>query len=129
MRGTVAEANPPGKEVDTLIIGKPVTVLRYETDRYGDRVQVDEFTVTRCAFAPRTTTGGRDTTELTDRSSMVTVDAELYAPYGVDINAADVIRLVDSTEWEVTGAPENWQSPFPGAWLAGTVIPLRRRTG
>lgn len=112
-----------------MISGHIITVLRYETDRYGDRVKIDELTIPNCAFAPRTTAGGRDTAELTDRSGMVTADAELYAPHGVDVTAQDVIRLADGTDWEVIGAPERWESPFPGAWKAGTVIPLRRRTG
>jgi hypothetical protein len=112
-----------------MLTGHAVTVLRYETDRYGDRVKIKEFTVPRCAFAPRTSSGSRGTVELTDRSAAVTADAELYAPLGADITPADVIRLHDGTEWEVVGAPERWQSPYPGAWQAGAVIPLQRKTG
>jgi hypothetical protein len=109
--------------------GHTVTVLRYTTDRYGDRTKVSEHTVDHCAFAPRVTTGGRDASELTDRSATVTADAELYAPPGADITPTDVVRLADGTEWEVAGAVESWQSPFPGAWAPGVVVPLRRRTG
>lgn len=112
-----------------MITGDPVTVLRYETDRYGDRTQVDEFTVAHAAFAPRTSASGRDTAELTDRASTVTVEAELYVPHGADITPQDVVRLADGTEWEVVGAPERWRSPYVGRWLAGTVVPLRRKTG
>lgn len=112
-----------------MITGHTVTVLRYETDLYGDRTLVDESTVARCAFAPRTSSSGRDTAELTDRANTVTVDAELYAPYGVDVTPHDVIRLANGTEWEVAGAPEPWESPYPGRWPAGTVIPLKRKTG
>jgi hypothetical protein len=112
-----------------VITGHTVTVFRYETDRYGDRTKVSEHTVDNCAFAPRTTAGGRDTAELTDRSQVVTSDAELYVPYGADVTPADVIRLPDGTDWEVVGGSERWESPFPGAWQAGTVVPLRRKTG
>ena len=112
-----------------MITGYTVVVARYETDRYGDRTKVSEHTVTGCAFAPRTTAGGRTIAELTDRSATVTSDAELFAPFGADITPADVVRLPDGTDWEVVGFPERWQSPFPGAWAPGTVVPLRRRTG
>jgi hypothetical protein len=112
-----------------VITGHPVTVLRYETDRLGDRVKVAEFIVFDCAYAPRTTSSSRGTVELTDRTGAVSADAELYTPYGADITPQDVIRLADGTEWEVVGAPERWESPFPGAWAAGTVVPLRRKTG
>lgn len=109
--------------------GHTVTVLRYETDRRGDRTKVSEHVVEHCAFAPRTTAGGRGVAELTDRSAAVTADAELYAPPGADITPADVVRLPDSTEWEVVGAVEQWQSPFPASWAPGVVVPLRRKTG
>lgn len=112
-----------------MITGHAVTILRYETNRYGDRTKISEHVVPNCAFAPRTTTGGRGVAELTDRSATVTADAELFAPYGANITPADVVQLPDGTEWEVVGAPEQWQSPFPGSWNAGSVIPLRRRTG
>lgn len=112
-----------------MITGHPATVTRYETDRYGDRVQVAVFAVNYTAFAPRSTSSTRGTVELTDRSGSVTADAELYVPYGVDITPQDVIRLADGSEWEVVGAPERWESPYPGTWKAGTVIPLRRKTG
>jgi hypothetical protein len=112
-----------------MITGRTVTVLRYTTDRYGDRTKVSEHTVNHCAYAPRTTAGGRDRAELTDRSAGITADAELYVPYGVDITPQDVIQLGDGTEWEVIGLQEPWESPWPGAWQAGAVIPLRRRTG
>lgn len=112
-----------------MIAGHTVIVLRYSTDRYGDRTQVDEFTVPHCAFAPRTSASGRDTAELGDRSGAVTVDAELYAPYGVDIHPEDVVLLSDGTDWEVVGRPERWEGAFPGSWPAGTVVPLQRKTG
>lgn len=112
-----------------MITGHTVTVLRYETDRYGDRVKVGEFALSQCAFAPRTTSSSRGTVELTDRTGTVTADAELYAPHGADVTPQDVIRLADGTDWEAVGAPERWESPYPGAWTAGTVVPLRRKTG
>jgi len=111
-----------------VFTGATVTVLRYETDRYGNRTLIDQFEI-QAAFAPRTSASGRDTAELTDRAATVTTDAELYALYAVDITPQDVVRLDDESEWEVVGLPERWRSPYPGAWQAGTVIPLRRKTG
>lgn len=112
-----------------MITGHTVTVTRYTTDRYGDRTKVAEHTVTNCAFAPRASSSSRGAVEFTDRAGTVVADAELYAPYGADITPEDVVRLADGTDWEVVGAAERWQSPFPGDWTAGTVIPLRRKTG
>lgn len=112
-----------------MITGHAVTVLRYETDLYGDRVKTSEHQVSHCAFAPRTTSSARGTVELTDRVNTVTADAELYVPYGADITSDDVIRLADGTEWEVVGASERWESPYASGWQAGTVIPIRRKTG
>lgn len=112
-----------------MITGHTVTVTRYVTNRYGDRTKVSESTVDGCAFAPRSTSSTRGTVELSDRSGAVIADAELYVPYGADITPSDVVRLPDGTDWEVVGAAERWESPFSGAWRAGTVIPLRRKTG
>ena len=110
-------------------MGLPVLVRRYEMDRYGDRQQVSTHQVARAAFAPRPAASGRGSAELTDRSNKVTADAELYFPYQADIRPSDVIELHDGTQWEVSGAPERWRSPFAGAWSPGAVVPLRRITG
>jgi hypothetical protein len=112
-----------------MITGKPVTVLRYITDRYGDRVLQSQHTVSRCAFAPRAANAVAGGAELADRASTVTADAELYVPYGADIVPTDVIKLHDGTAWEVVGPIERWQSPFAGAWSPGAVVPLQRMTG
>lgn len=111
------------------MFGRPVTVHRYESDRFGDRVEVSHHTVSRCAFAPRSAAGTRGGAELTDRASTVTADAELYVPYDADITPADVVELDDGTRWEVAGPVERWRSPFAGAWSPGAVVPLRRMTG
>jgi hypothetical protein len=111
------------------MIGRPVTVHRYETDRYGDRQEVSTHTVRGTAFAPRPVAGARGSSELADRTNTVVADAELYVPYGADIVPTDEIELDDGTLWEVAGAAERWRSPFSGAWTPGAVVPLRRMTG
>ena len=109
--------------------GRPVTVRRYETDRYGDRQQVSTHQVQRTAFAPRPNEMGRGSQELTDRRATVIADAELYAPYNADIKTTDVIELEDGSLWEVAGSPERWAGAFSTGWLPGAVVPLRRMTG
>lgn len=109
-------------------MGRPVIVHRYETDRYGDRVEVSRHAVQRTAFAPRPNAMGRGSQEFTDRASTVTADAELYVPYGADVVPADVIELEDGSRWEVAGNPERWLGAFSG-WKSGTVVPLHRMTG
>lgn len=108
--------------------GRPVTVRRYTTDKYGDRTEVSNHRVYRTAFAPRPNLMGRGSSELTDRRDTVIADAELYAPYGADIRSTDVIELEDGSLWEVSGTPEGWQSAF-GGWAPGAVVPLHRMTG
>jgi hypothetical protein len=112
-----------------VIVGETVIVHRYQTDRYGDRVEVSTHQIPRCAFAPRSQGGLRGTSEETDRSDTVVSVAVLHAPAGADLNAQDVIELSNGSAWEVGGLPEHWHSPFPGAWSPGVVVPLRRMTG
>lgn len=109
--------------------GHTVIVHRYVTSSVGDRTEVSQHTLTRCAFAPRPASGSRGGAELIDRASTVTADAELYVPYGADIVPTDVVELDDTTLWEVSGPVERWRSPFAGAWSPGAVVPLRRMTG
>lgn len=104
------------------MIGQTVTVTRYRTDRYGDRRPVLTFRVAHCAFAPRASS------EDTGRSQQVTAEADLHTPDRADILAADVVTLDDGTQWEVTGVPARWRSPY-GRWLPGRVVPLTRITG
>lgn len=112
----------------STMTGQTVTVHRFVTDRYGDRVEASTHREPRCAFAPRGAAGIRGTTENTDRANQVTSAAELYAPPDADIVATDVIELDDGQRWEVSGAPERWRSPF-NCWRPGLVVPLDRITG
>lgn len=110
--------------------GQAVTVHRFLIDgKTGDRSEVSQHTVARCAFAPRTSASSRGGAELTDRANTVVADAELFAPYNADVVPTDVIELDDGTLWEVVGPVERWRSPFAGTWTPGAVIPLRRMTG
>jgi hypothetical protein len=112
------------------VTGQSVVVHRFVTDpKTGDRSEVSQHVVGRCAFAPRTSAGSRGGAELTDRASTVVADAELFAPYSADVVPTDVIELDDGTLWEVAGPVERWRSPFAAGWSPGAVIPLRRMTG
>lgn len=111
------------------MFGQTITVHRYEGNRYGDRTEISQHTVSRCAFAPRPVAGRGGGAELVDRAATVTADAELYVPYSADITPFDVVELDDGTRWEVAGPVERWRSPFAGSWTPGTVVPLRRMTG
>jgi hypothetical protein len=103
--------------------GITVTVRRYRLDKYGDRALVLSFQLGQCAFAPRVTS------ESDNRSTTVVADAELIAPPWSGVQAQDVVQLPDGSTWEVQGRPEEWQSPFTGAWRPGDVVPLKRTTG
>lgn len=103
--------------------GIVVTVKRYRQDKYGDRSLIATFQVSQCAFAPRSST------ETDNRSTTVIADAELLAPPWNGIQAQDVVELPDGSSWDVQGRPEEWQSPFTGAWRPGDVVPLKRTTG
>jgi len=100
-----------------------VTVSRYRLDKYGDRHLIAKFIVGECMFAPR------DTTEVDNRSTAVNADADLYAPPWIGVEPQDVVKLADGTEWEVTGLPARWDSPYPGSWNAGVLVHLNRARG
>lgn len=104
------------------LTGQLVTVRRWTTDRYGDRIVSTTFVVGRCAFAPRTSQ------EINDRGNTVVADAELYVPPWAGIKPSDEVELADGTKWEVQGRPENWRSPFT-SWNPGDVVPLKKTTG
>lgn len=106
--------------------GRPITVHRFTTDRYGDRTEVSSHPVYNTLFAPRPNAMGRGSNEFNDRANQVVSDAELYVPFGSDIVSTDVIELESGDRWEAFGKPEPWQT---GSWGAGTVVPLRRLTG
>lgn len=100
-----------------------VTVHRYTMDRYGDRTQQLTFHIGQCAFAPRTGT------ESDDRSTTVTAEADLYVPPWSGIRPQDVVELPDGSTWEVRGAAQQWESPYPSHWTPGDVVALTRTRG
>lgn len=108
------------------MIGRTVTVRRYDTDRYGDRVLTLTFIVGHCAFGARATTR-RSGTDNTDRANTVTSYAELYAPSWAGLQSNDVIE-VDGNKWEVDGHPESWLG-MTGTWRPGMRVVLKRVTG
>jgi hypothetical protein len=103
--------------------GITVTVRRYRLDKYGDRSLVLSFQLRQCAFAPRTTS------EYDNRSTTVVADADLITPPWSGVQAQDVVELPGGSTWDVQGRPEEWQSPFTGAWHPGDMVPLKRTTG
>jgi hypothetical protein len=104
------------------ITGETVTVVRYGTDRYGDRTELARFELSQCAFAPT------DTREASGRSEQVVADATLYVRPQHGIKPSDVVIRADGTQWEVQGATEDWGYPG-GGWIPGSVVYLSRVTG
>lgn len=73
------------------------------------------------AFAP----GGFS--EVQQGGDTVTATPEALLPTGTDVTAIDAVIARGDT-YEVTGTPQDWQSPFTG-WAPGIVVKLEKVTG
>lgn len=92
--------------------GTTVTLRRRSVsgrDEYGNDTysNVDE-SVAQCVVQP---SGSGEELSFADR---LTTDITVFFPYGTDINYVDAI-VVDGTEYEVRGTPQEWRSPFSGS--------------
>lgn len=103
--------------------GRTVTVSRYDTDAFGDRVLTDQFDVPDCAVAPENTEEDNDRAVAT-----VTSGVALYDPHYADFRAADEVDIGDGQDWQVEGDPAPWESPF-SMWEPGQVVHLVKRSG
>ena len=106
-----------------MALNQTVTVKRYTTDKYGDRVLTATFQVGQCGFAPRSMA------ETDDRSTTVIADADLFGPPWMGITAKDVVVLADGSAWEAQGDVEKWAMPFGSPWFPGCVVHLKRTKG
>jgi hypothetical protein len=78
-------------------------VDQFGNDTYGFTVQE----VGPCSIQQGNT---RETVSTTDQ---VSTGMMLFAPYGTDISYQDAV-IINGAEYEVTGDPESWVSPFSG---------------
>jgi hypothetical protein len=94
-----------------LPYGKMVT-LRRRVVAGQDEYNNDTFTITEVTVGPCSVQQGHsaETVSYTDR---VTTDITVYVPYGTDVGFIDAI-IVDGAEYEITGDPAHWVSPFSG---------------
>ena len=91
--------------------GKTVT-LRHRVVAGQDEYGNDTFSFVEVQVGPCSVQQGHSGEEIayTDR---VTTDITVYVPYGTDVGYLDVV-IVDDVEYEVTGDPAHWLSPFSG---------------
>lgn len=101
-----------------------ITVERGGKDpRTGDPLPTTTHTVDGCAVAPRTSG------ESSSLGTEVVVGLAVFAPYGADVRATDLIRLPDDADaWQVDGEAGHWRSPFTD-WRPGCQIALTRQRG
>lgn len=91
-------------------------------DTLGDWQHASLLAIGPCAFAPSSSTEGRDIGR-----DQISDYATLYAPLRSDFRALDRVAVGGST-WDVEGTPAEWRSPFSGReW--GMVVSLRRVSG
>ena len=91
-------------------------------DTLGDWQSADRSRVGPCAFAPSSSTEGREVGR-----DQVMDYATLYAPSRSDFDVLDRVE-VGGAVWEVEGTPAEWQSPYSGREY-GVVVSLRRACG
>jgi hypothetical protein len=91
--------------------GKMVT-LRHRVVAGQDEYGNETYAFTEVQVGPCSVQQGHsgEVTAYTDR---VTTDITVYVPYGTDVGYLDVV-IVDNVEYEVTGDPAVWLSPFSG---------------
>jgi SPP1 family predicted phage head-tail adaptor len=94
-----------------LPYGKMVT-LRHRVVAGQDEYNNETYAFTEVQVGPCSVQQGHSGEEVayTDR---VTTDITVYVPYGTDVGYLDAI-IVDDVEYEVTGDPSHWMSPFSG---------------
>ncbi len=109
-----------------------VTVTRPAgTDQYGNPLPGLTHTVGGCICAPAGSAGF--SAELNTGQATVVDTDTIYAPYGADVEAADIITMppggaLTPGTYAVDGRPANYRNPFTGA-RSGTVVRLQHVTG
>jgi len=91
--------------------GKMVT-LRHRVVAGQDNYGNDTLSFTEVNIGPCSVQQGHSGEVQTYTDRTVT-DITVYVPYGTDVGFLDVM-IVDGLEYEVTGDPATWQSPFSG---------------
>ena len=91
---------------------RQMVTLRHRVVAGQDEYNNDTFSFVEVQVGPCSIQQGHSGEEraYTDR---VTTDITVYVPYGTDVGYLDVI-IVDDVEYEVTGDPAHWVSPFSG---------------
>jgi hypothetical protein len=110
---------------DTVTIVRPGAPTR---DGYGNYVPgpATEIAVPGCGVAPRDGTGAGNN-ELTDARDTVITGLTVYAPYGTDVRATDMMR-VGGELYDVVGLPGSFRSPFTAS-TGPVVVALELVTG
>lgn len=90
-------------------------------DSYGNQAFTETQATVSGAFAPAAGT------EALDAQDQVVSQPQAFLPHDtvVDMNT---VLTIDGADYEVTGAPEVWVSPFTGK-RPGIRVALRRVTG
>ena len=91
--------------------GKMVT-LRHRVVAGQDNYGNDTLSFTEVNIGPCSVQQGHSGEVQTYTDRTVT-DITVYVPYGTDVGFLDVM-IVDDVEYEVTGDPAHWMSPFSG---------------
>lgn len=105
--------------------GEPVVVVRTTgggTDDWGDPIPGVESraTINGCAVAPLKS----DESSTTDGPRLID-GWTVYAPYGSDIRAGDVLE-VKGVAYPVDGTPGSWANPYSVSHPRGVEVICRR---
>lgn len=105
--------------------GRTVSVLREDSNDFGDDTLTLERTIEGVAVAPRTSVEpGQDR-----RTAAVTTGRTLYLPPGAEPpTAKHRVQFDDGSLWRVVGDPADWSNPLTG-WAPGHQVEIERVEG
>lgn len=105
------DINPGGVPGRTFPYSQTITLVQRVLsgqDEYGNDTYTDNpVEVSNCIVQPASSNENDQWTE------QISTDITVFVPYGTEVSALDAL-LINGTEYEIQGIPQQWLSPFSG---------------